>query len=64
MQGTVTFFHTRKKYGFIETDEADDDIFFHISELEGEEEIEEGEDVEFETEEGDKGQKAVNVTKV
>jgi len=38
-------------------------VFFHISNVEGEEELEEGTDVEFEEEEGDKGPEAVNVTK-
>ncbi|MBC5792572.1 MAG: cold shock domain-containing protein [Nanohaloarchaea archaeon] len=60
MQGTVKFFHDQKKYGFIESEETDDDVFFHISELDVEE-VEEGADVEFEQEEGDKGPQAVNV---
>mgnify|MGYP002763362147 CR=1 FL=1 len=61
MNGTVTFFHDRKKYGFIEVDGEEDDIFFHVSNIEGDE-IEEGTDVEFETEEGEKGLEAVDVT--
>jgi len=63
MQGTVGFFHDRDKYGFIEVEDEDDDIFFHITNVEAEE-VEEGDEVEFETEEGDKGLEAVNVTKV
>lgn len=63
MQGTVKFFHDEKSYGFIESDEAEDDIFFHISDLNGET-IEEGAEVEFDTEEGDKGPKAVDVTDI
>jgi len=63
VQGTVKFFHEKKSYGFIETDDADDDVFFHISEVDGES-IEEGTDVEFEQEEGDRGPKAVDVSKV
>ena len=52
MEGTVTFFHDQKGYGFIETEDvdADDDVFFHISNVEGEEDLEEGTDVTFETE--------------
>lgn len=61
MKGEIKFFHDEKKYGFIETEEMDDDIFFHINDLEIEE-VEEGMEVEFDTEEGDKGPKAVNVT--
>jgi CspA family cold shock protein len=40
----------------------DDDVFFHMSELpEGVDELEEGDEVEFDQEEGDRGPKAVNV---
>lgn len=63
MKGTVKFFHDMKNYGFIEPDEGGDDVFFHISDLEGDS-IEEGAEVEFEVEEGDKGPKAVDVKKV
>ncbi|MFB6109628.1 MAG: cold-shock protein, partial [Halodesulfurarchaeum sp.] len=28
--GTVDFFHTRKGYGFIDTEDADEDVFFHM----------------------------------
>lgn len=61
MKGEVKFFHDEKKYGFIETEDMEDDIFFHINDLEIEE-VEEEMEVEFDTEEGDKGPKAVNVT--
>lgn len=65
MKGVVKFFHDRKKYGFIATDEGEEDVFFHISELEGDSDsIEEGAEVEFEQEEGDKGPKAVNIKEV
>ncbi|WEL23319.1 cold shock domain-containing protein [Candidatus Nanohalovita haloferacivicina] len=60
MKGTVKFFHDQKKYGFIEAEDMDDDLFFHVSDLEGDS-IEEDTDVEFEQEEGDRGPKAVNV---
>ncbi|MBC5793038.1 MAG: cold shock domain-containing protein [Nanohaloarchaea archaeon] len=62
LKGTVKFFHDQKNYGFIETDEMDDDVFFHNEELEDGLTVEEGTDVEFEQEEGDRGPKAVNVT--
>lgn len=61
MKGTVKFFHDRKNYGFIETDEMDDDVFFHKEEMEEDLHVEEGDEVEFEQEEGDRGPKAVNV---
>lgn len=60
MRGNVDFFHDGKKYGFIVPDDGDEDIFFHISDVEGEE-VQEGEDVEFETEPGDEGPKAVDI---
>lgn len=62
MKGTVKFFHDRKNYGFIETDEMDDDVFFHQEEMDDDLQVEEGTEVEFEQEEGDRGPKAVNVT--
>ena len=63
MEGTVKFFHDKKQYGFIEVDvdEEEDDVFFHISNVEGEEEPEEGVEVTFEQEEGEKGPEAVDV---
>ncbi|MFB6147297.1 MAG: cold shock domain-containing protein [Candidatus Nanohaloarchaea archaeon] len=61
MKGTVKFFHDRKNYGFIETDEMDDDVFFHKEEMADDLHVEEGTEVEFEQEEGDRGPKAVNV---
>ncbi|MFB6190412.1 MAG: cold shock domain-containing protein [Candidatus Nanohaloarchaea archaeon] len=62
LKGTVKFFHDRKNYGFIETDEMDDDVFFHQEEMDDDLQVEEGTEVEFEQEEGDRGPKAVNVT--
>lgn len=62
MQGIVKFFHDGDGYGFIETDDMDDDVFVHMSELPEEvDELEEGDEVEFDQEEGDRGPKAVNV---
>ncbi len=63
MKGTIKFFHDRKKYGFITPEDEGEDVFFHVSDLDVES-VEEGDEVEFETEEGDRGLKAVNVEKV
>ncbi|MFB6180931.1 MAG: cold shock domain-containing protein [Candidatus Nanohalobium sp.] len=60
MKGEVSFFHDEKGYGFIETPDMDDDVFFHVNDLDIDA-IEEGTEVEFDTEEGDKGTKAVNL---
>lgn len=64
MQGTVKFFHNRKKYGFITPDEGGEDVFFHVSAMEEGVNLDEGDQVEFEIEQGDKGPKAVNVVKL
>lgn len=62
MKGTVEFFHDQNGYGFIETDEMDDDVYFDIDEQDSGLEVEEGDEVEFDQGEGDKGPKAVNLT--
>ncbi len=65
--GTVKFFHDRKGYGFIERDDTDededDDVFFHMEDVGGPD-LEEGEEVEFEVEEADKGPRAVDVERL
>jgi CspA family cold shock protein len=33
--GTVEFYNDEKGYGFIETDDADDDVFFHVTDVPG-----------------------------
>ena len=63
MKGTVKFFNNMKNYGFIEPEEGSEDFFVHRSDVEGEP-ISEGDVVEFETEEGEKGPRAVNVKKI
>ena len=55
--GTVKFFNTSKGFGFITRDNGSD-IFFHISEVQGQE-PQEGDKVEFEEGEGQKGPCAV-----
>jgi len=64
MRGKVKFFNNMKNFGFIEPDEGDDDLFVHRSDLEGVNYLNEGDIVEFEVGEGEKGPRAMNVTKV
>ncbi|MFO7968254.1 MAG: cold-shock protein [Archaeoglobaceae archaeon] len=63
MRGNVKFFNEMKNFGFIEPDEGSNDVFVHRSAVESGS-LNEGDVVEFETEEGDRGPKAVNVRKV
>lgn len=60
--GTIAFFHSRKGYGFIETDESDDDVFVHMDDVSGPD-LDEGESVEFQIENAPKGPRATNVVR-
>ncbi len=60
MQGTVKWFNQTKKYGFITPDDGQKDVFVHASDIEGGA-LREGDKVEFEITEGEKGPKATNV---
>lgn len=61
--GTVKWFNDAKGYGFISRDSGDD-VFVHFSEIQGGgfRSLQEGQRVEFNVEQGDKGPKATNVT--
>ena len=61
--GKVAFFHDRKGYGFIETPEADDDVFFHMDDIDGPE-PQEGDEFEFEIEEGERGLRATDLERI
>ena len=63
MNGVIKFFNTSKNYGFI-TSEEEKDYFYHISGVEGEQVLNEGEKVSFEVEQGDRGEKAVKIKKI
>ena len=56
--GTVKFFNASKGFGFI-TEDSDTEHFVHVTGLI--DEINEGDNVEFELKEGRKGMNAVNV---
>jgi len=58
-KGIVKFFNESKGFGFITEDGSSKDHFVHVSGLI--DEIREGDNVEFELQEGKKGMNAVNV---
>lgn len=62
MVGKVKWFSAEKGYGFIERD-GGDDVFVHFSAIQGDgfRTLEEGQEVEFEIVEGNRGPQAANV---
>ncbi|MDQ3699141.1 MAG: cold shock domain-containing protein [Gemmatimonadota bacterium] len=64
-KGRVKWFNDAKGYGFIEQ-EGGDDVFVHFTAItmDGFKTLAEGQEVEFEVKNGDKGLHAANVTKV
>ena len=64
-KGTVKWFNNQKGYGFI-SDEAGNDVFVHYTGLnmDGYKTLEEGQAVEYDVADGDKGPQAVNVVKL
>ncbi len=65
MLGKVKWFNAEKGYGFIEKEDGGD-VFVHFSAIDGEgfKTLEEGQDVEFEVVEGDRGPQAANVVRL
>lgn len=63
--GTVKWFNSEKGFGFIEV-EGGDDVFVHFSAIEDEgfKTLDEGQSVEFEIVEGQRGPQAEKVTKL
>lgn len=64
-KGTVKWFNSEKGFGFIEV-VGGDDVFVHFSAITGEgfKSLEEGQAVEFDIVEGNRGAQAANVVKL
>lgn len=64
--GTVKWFNNAKGYGFILPDNGDADVFAHYSaiNMEGYRTLKAGQQVSFETVDGDKGKHAANINLV
>ena len=62
-KGKVKWFDEKKGFGFIAREDGDD-VFVHFREITatGFKSLDEGQEVEFELEQGEKGPNAVNVT--
>jgi len=64
IQGKVKWFNAEKGFGFIEREDGGD-VFVHFSAIQGNgfKSLEEGQEVEFEVVEGNRGPQAANVVK-
>lgn len=62
--GNVKWFSNEKGYGFIQPDDGGNDVFVHFSSIQGQgyKTLDEGDKVEFEVGQGQKGPQAQNVT--
>ncbi len=65
-KGTVKWFSDQKGYGFITPSDGSKDVFVHHKSIQGEgfKSLKEGQEVEFEVEDGPKGPQATKVTKL
>lgn len=62
--GTVKFFNTEKGFGFITPSDGGKDVFFHFTSVDRKQKPAEGDRVEFASEQGERGEKAVRVALV
>jgi CspA family cold shock protein len=64
-KGTVKWFNGSKGYGFISREEGED-VFVHYNAIEGDgyKSLDDGDQVEFEVEQGPKGLQATKVTRI
>jgi len=65
VQGKVKWFNQKKGYGFIQREDGDD-VFVHYTAIQGEgfKTLDEGDTVEFDLVDGERGLQAANVVKL
>ncbi|OJF96519.1 cold-shock protein [Alkalibacterium sp. 20] len=65
VQGKVKWFNAEKGFGFVEV-EGHEDVFVHFSAIdsEGYKSLDDGEEIEFEIVDGERGPQAANVRKI
>ncbi|HHT67695.1 MAG TPA: cold-shock protein [Firmicutes bacterium] len=65
MVGRVKWFNNEKGFGFIERENGDD-VFVHFSAIQGDgfKSLDEGQEVEFDITQGDRGPQAANVVRI
>jgi cold shock protein len=65
LEGKVKWFNSEKGFGFIEV-EGGEDVFVHFSSIQGEgyKSLDEGQEVTFDIEQGNRGPQAANVQKI
>jgi CspA family cold shock protein len=64
--GKMKWFNDAKGFGFVTPDDGSKDVFVHFSSIQGEgfKSLAEGDKIEFDVQESDKGPKAANVRKI
>jgi CspA family cold shock protein len=64
--GKIKWFNDAKGFGFVTPDDGSKDVFVHFSSIQGEgfKSLAEGDKIEFEVQDTEKGPKAANVRKI
>lgn len=63
MKGTIKWYNAKKGFGFIKTDD-ENDVFVHKSEVPNGTFLNEGDKVEYEVKDAEKGKVAINIKKI